>query len=302
MSAQHSAHPFRGTGVALVTPFKNDLTVDFDALRRLVDHVINHGVQYIVALGTTAETPTLDADDKKEILACIVRSVAERVPVVCGMGGNNTFEIIQQIKDYDLTKVAALLSVAPYYNKPTQEGMYQHFKAIASATDKPIILYNVPGRTSSNLLPETALRLANDFSNIIAIKEASGNMVQCMELIQGAPAHFAVLSGDDNLVVPQIAIGMQGVISVAANCYTRDFTDMVNAALADDYVTARKLHYQLLQGIDLLFVEGNPAGVKYVLQEIGLLDGNIRLPLVPVSEITALKIKAFLNRQPADQV
>lgn len=299
MSAHHSAHPFRGTGVALVTPFKDDLTVDFDALRNLVDHVINNGVQYIVALGTTAETPTLDADDKKEILASIIRSVAGRVPVVCGMGGNNTFEIVQQLKDYDLSKVDALLSVAPYYNKPTQEGMYQHFKAIASATDKPIILYNVPGRTSSNLLPETALRLANEFSNIVAIKEASGNMVQCMELIQGAPAHFAVLSGDDNLVVPQISIGMQGVISVAANCYTRDFTDMVNAALAEDYITARKLHYQLLPGIDLLFAEGNPAGVKYALQELGLLQGYIRLPLVPVSEATALKIKAFLTNQPA---
>jgi len=299
MSAQHSAHPFRGTGVALVTPFKDDLTVDFDALRKLVDHVINNGVQYIVALGTTAETPTLDGDDKKEILASIIRSVAGRVPVVCGMGGNNTFELVQQIKDYDLSKVAGLLSVAPYYNKPTQEGMYQHFKAIALATDKPIILYNVPGRTSSNLLPETALRLANDFSNIIAIKEASGNMVQCMELVQGAPAHFAILSGDDNLVVPQIAIGMQGVISVAANCYTRDFTNMVNAALADDFVAARELHYKLLPGIDLLFAEGNPAGVKYALQELGLLTGYIRLPLVPVSEATALKLKTFINNHQA---
>lgn len=293
MSAQNSAHPFRGTGVALVTPFKDDLTVDFDALRGLVDHVISNGVQYIVALGTTAETPTLDADDKKEILASIIRTVGDRVPVVCGMGGNNTFEIIQQIRDYDLSKVAALLSVAPYYNKPSQEGMYQHFKAIASATDKPIILYNVPGRTSSNLMPQTTLRLANDFSNIIAIKEASGNMAQCMELVQNAPAHFAILSGDDNLVVPQIAIGMEGVISVAANCYTRDFTDMVNAALNDDFVTARSLHYKLLTGIDLLFTEGNPAGVKCALQELGLLDGHIRLPLVPVSEATAAKIKAF---------
>lgn len=293
MSAQNSAHLFRGTGVALVTPFKSDLTVDFEALRRVVDHVINNGVQYVVALGTTAETPTLDSNEKKEVLTSIINTVAGRVPVVCGMGGNNTYEIIQQLKEYDLSKVAGLLSVAPYYNKPSQEGMYQHFKAIAEATDKPIILYNVPGRTSSNLLPQTALKLANDFPNIVAIKEASGNLAQCMELVQNAPAHFAVLSGDDNLVVPQIAIGMEGVISVAANCFTRDFTDMVHASLEGDFATARKLHYQLLPGIDLLFAEGNPAGVKYVLQELGLIEGNIRLPLVPVSETTALKIKAF---------
>lgn len=298
MSAQNSAHPFRGTGVALVTPFKSDLTVDFEALRRVVDHVINNGVQYVVALGTTAETPTLDSNEKKEVLTSIINTVAGRVPVVCGMGGNNTYEIIQQIKEYDLSKVAGLLSVAPYYNKPTQEGMYQHFKAIAKATDKPIILYNVPGRTSSNLLPQTALKLASEFPNIVAIKEASGNLVQCMELVQNAPEHFAILSGDDNLVVPQIAIGMEGVISVAANCFTRDFTDMVNASLEGDFTTARKLHYKLLPGIDLLFAEGNPAGVKYVLRELGLIEGNIRLPLVPVSETTALKIKAFtINHQ-----
>lgn len=295
MSAQNSKHIFSGTGVALVTPFKDDLTVDFDALRKLVDHVINNGVQYIVALGTTAETPTLDNDDKKEILASVIRSVADRVPVVCGMGGNNTFELVQQIKDYDLSKVAGLLSVVPYYNRPTQDGMYQHFKAIAAATDKPVILYNVPGRTSSNILPQTVLQLARECANIVAIKEASGSMTQCMELVQAAPEGFAVLSGDDNLVVPQIAIGMQGIISVAANCFTRDFTDMVSAALDDDFVKARDLHYKLLPGIDLLFTEGNPAGVKQVLQEMGLLHANIRLPLVPVSEATALKIKAFLN-------
>ena len=296
MSVTNNNHPFRGTGVALVTPFKQDLTVDFDALRKLVDHVIKNGVQYIVALGTTAETPTLDNDDKKEILSSIVRSVAGRVKVVCGMGGNNTFELVQQIHDYDLHKVDGILSVTPYYNKPTQEGLYQHFKAVAEATDKPIILYNVPGRTSCNLLPETTLRLANDFGNIVAIKEASGNMAQCMELVKGAPADFAILSGDDNLVVPQIAIGMQGVISVAANCFTADFTNMVNAALEDDFETARQLHYKLLPGIDLLFTEGNPAGVKCVLQEMGLLDANIRLPLVPVSEPTHLKIKAFITQ------
>ena len=294
MSATNSTHPFRGTGVALVTPFRQDLSVGFDALRRLVDHVIENGVQYLVALGTTAETPTLTADEKKEVLSCIVSAANGRVPVVCGMGGNNTAEIIQQIGEYDLSKVDGLLSVAPYYNKPSQEGIYQHFKAIAEATDKPIILYNVPGRTVTNILPQTALRLAAEFRHIVAIKEASGNLAQCMELVQGAPDHFAVLSGDDNLVLPQVAIGMQGVISVAANCFAKDFTDMVNLSLAGDFAAARKLHYKLLPGIDLLFAEGNPAGVKCAMEQMGILYNNLRLPLVPVSETTALRMKSYL--------
>ncbi len=294
MPSADSKHLFCGTGVALVTPFRKDLSVGFDSLRRLVNHVIENGVDYLVALGTTAETPTLTADEKKEVLSCIVSAAEGRVPVVCGMGGNNTAEVLQLLKEYDLSKVDGLLSVAPYYNKPSQEGMYQHFKAIASATDKPVILYNVPGRTSSNLLPQTALRLAAEFSNIVAIKEASGNLVQCMELVAGAPEHFAVLSGDDDLVVPQISIGMQGVVSVAANCFTKDFTSMVRLALEGDFEAARKMHYKLLPGIHLLFAEGNPAGVKYTLEALELGYNNLRLPLVPVSEATALKIKSFL--------
>lgn len=295
MAAINKQHPFRGTGVALVTPFRQDQSVGFDALRRLVNHVIDQGVQYLVALGTTGETPTLTADEKKEVLSCIISSAEGRVPVVCGIGGNNTAEVLQQLKEYDLSQVAGILSVAPYYNKPSQEGMYQHFKAIATATDKPIILYNVPGRTSSNLLPQTALRLANEFAHVVAIKEASGNFAQCMELVQGAPAHFAVLSGDDNLVLPQIAIGMDGVISVAANCFTRDFTQMVQLALDGRFDAARELHYKLLPGMDLLFAEGNPAGVKYALEELGILYNNLRLPLVPLTETTALKLKTFIT-------
>lgn len=287
-------HQFSGTGVALVTPFRKDLSVGFDSLRRLVAHVIENGVDYLVALGTTGETPTLTADEKKETLACIVSAADGKVPVVCGIGGNNTAEVLQMLQEYDLTKVAGLLCVVPYYNKPTQEGMYLHYKAIASATDKPIILYNVPGRTGANLLPQTALRLANEFSHIVAIKEASGNMAQCMELVAGAPAHFAVLSGDDDLVLPQVAIGMKGVISVAANCFTKDFTTMVSLALEGNYEAARNLHYKLLPGIQLLFAEGNPAGVKYVLEAMELGYNNLRLPLAPVSESTALKIKSFL--------
>ena len=286
---------FRGTGVALVTPFQNDNSIDFNALEKLINHVIVGGVNYLVALGTTAETPTLTAEEKTQVLSFVVKTCNARVPIVCGIGGNNTAEVIQQLKEYDLSGVAGILSVAPYYNKPTQEGVYQHFKAIAQATDKPIILYNVPGRTVTNILPATALRLANEFKHIVAIKEASGNMGQCMELVQNKPDHFAILSGDDDLVLPQISIGMEGVISVAANCFTRDFTNMFNAALEGDFNKGRSLHYKLLQGIHLLFTEGNPAGVKCVLNEMGICEDNLRLPLVRVSEGTKGKIQEYLK-------
>jgi 4-hydroxy-tetrahydrodipicolinate synthase len=289
------SHQFQGTGVALVTPFQNDGSVDYNALEKVINHVIVGGVNYLVALGTTAETPTLTVEEKKAVLAFIIDKCNNRVPVVCGIGGNNTAEVIYQLQTYDLKGVAGILSVAPYYNKPTQEGMYQHFKAIAAATDKPIILYNVPGRTSSNIMPATAIKLANECKNIIAIKEASGNLVQCMELIQDKPEHFAILSGDDNLVVSQIAIGMEGVISVAANCYTRDFTQMVQLALDGNFAASRKLLYKLLPGIDLLFAEGNPAGVKCVLKQMGICENNVRLPLVDVSEATCKGISAFIQ-------
>lgn len=288
-------HPFQGTGVALVTPFKQDQQVDYDALKSIVNHVIDNGVNYLVALGTTAETPTLSSIEKKDILAFIVKECNGRVPVVCGIGGNNTQEVIHQLNEYDLSGVSGILSVAPYYNKPTQEGMYQHFKAIATATNKPIILYNVPGRTGSNLLPETALRLASEFDNIVAIKEASGNLGQCMDLVKGAPAHFAILSGDDDLVVAQVALGAVGVISVAANCFTKDFCNMVNAARNNDYNQARTLHYKLIDGIKLLFIEGNPAGVKCVLHQMNLCAEVLRLPVVPVSASTKSTISKFLQ-------
>lgn len=286
---------FRGTGVALVTPFTNDNQIDFDALTKLVNHVIKGGVNYLVALGTTAETPTLTQEEKKQVLAAIVKANAGRVPVVCGIGGNNTAEVLEQLSTFDLTEVAGILSVAPYYNKPTQEGIYQHFKAIAEATDKPVILYNVPGRTVTNILPATVIRLATDFKNIVAIKEASGNLPQCMELIHSKPNDFMVLSGDDDLVLSQIAVGMDGVISVAANCFTKDFTYMVNAALVSKFDRARDIHYKLLDGIKLLFVEGNPAGVKCVLNEMDMCENTVRLPLVPVSASTKLKIYDFLK-------
>jgi len=286
---------FRGTGVALVTPFTNDNKIDFEALEKLINHVIKGGVNYLVALGTTAETPTLTQEEKRELLAFVVKVNAGRVPVVCGIGGNNTAEVLSQLKEFDLNGVTGILSVAPYYNKPTQEGIYLHFKAIAEATDKPIILYNVPGRTVTNILPATVIRLAREFSNIVAIKEASGNLVQCMELIQNKPAKFAVLSGDDDLVLSQIAIGMEGVISVAANCFTKDFTYMVNAALVNKFDKARDIHYKLLDGIRLLFTEGNPSGVKCVLTSMEICENNLRLPLVPVSASTNIKIHDFMK-------
>jgi 4-hydroxy-tetrahydrodipicolinate synthase len=286
---------FRGTGVALVTPFNADCSVDYNALEKLVNHVIAGGVNYLVALGTTSEAPTMNATERKQVLAFIIEKCNKRVPVVCGIGGNNTAEVVENLKEYDLTNVDGILTVVPYYNKPTQEGLYQHFKAIAQATIKPIILYNVPGRTVTNMLPATTLRLANEFKNILAVKEASGNMSQCMDLVQGKPAHFAILSGDDDLVLPQIAIGMEGVISVAANCFTKDFTTLVNDALAGNYTNAQKLHYKLLEGIRLLFVEGNPAGVKCVLKHMNICGDTVRLPLVNVSDDTNKKIGQYIQ-------
>lgn len=275
---------FEGTGVALVTPFTNDHAVDYTALGKLIDQVIEGGVQFLVALGTTGETPTLSKTEKKAILDFVIEHNKGRVPVVVGIGSNSTQELLDALAEYPMDKVQGILSVVPYYNKPSQEGIYQHFKALALATKLPIILYNVPGRTVTNMLPDTAIRLANEFKNIVAIKEASGNIPQCMELVAKAPAHFAVLSGDDNLVVAQVAIGMKGVISVAANCYAKDFCTMVQHALKNEMEEARKLHYQLLHRIDLLFAEGNPTGVKYVLHSQGICENELRLPLMPASE------------------
>jgi 4-hydroxy-tetrahydrodipicolinate synthase len=286
---------FQGTGVALVTPFTKDGAIDYPALAKLVEHVIENKVDFLVALGTTAETPTLSMEEKQAVLRFIIQQNNKRVPLVCGAGGNNTAAVIQQLQTWDWNGVDGLLSVVPYYNKPTQEGIYQHFKAIASATPLPIILYNVPGRTVTNMLPATTLRLAQEFKHIVAVKEASGNMAQCMELVQGAPADFAVLSGDDDLVLPQMAIGMHGVISVAANCFTKDFSQMVQLARQGQFEAAKGLHYRLLKGINLLFAEGNPAGVKCVLQEMGMMQDTLRLPLVNVSAATQNQIQDYLK-------
>src|SRR5438093_1582121 len=250
----------RGTGVALVTPFKNDYSVDYDALQKLVNFVIEGGVQYVVSLGTTSETPVLSKEEKLEIFNFTHNTVAGRVPVVLGVGGNNTQAVIREIQSFPLEKPVAILSASPYYNKPSQEGIFQHYKALAAASSKPIILYNVPGRTGSNITAATTLRLAKEVANIGGIKEASGNMIQCMHILRSKPENFFVTSGDDHLTLPLIACGMDGVISVAANCFPKDFAALVNAALNGNFDLSKKLHYKLLEGFDLLFAENNPAG------------------------------------------
>src|SRR5829696_451713 len=283
-----------GTGVALVTPFNDDSSVDYNSLQKLIDFVIGEGVNYIVTLGTTGETPTLTREEKIDIINFTFSTVSARVPVVVGIGGNNTQSIIRDIETFPVEKAAAILSASPYYNKPSQEGIFQHYKALAGATSRPIILYNVPGRTGSNIAAATTIRLANEISTIAGIKEASGNMAQCMHILRDKPQEFMVVSGDDNLAVAQIACGMDGVISVAANCFPKDFSSMVTAALNDDYKTARALNNILLQGYELLFAENNPAGVKAVLSELGILQNQLRLPLVPLSSSIHQQIRDYL--------
>lgn len=285
----------RGTGVALVTPFKEDHSIDFEALGALINFVIEGGVQYIVTLGTTGETATLSREEKLDILKATFTFVSARVPVVIGVGGNNTQSIIKDIETFPTEKAVAILSVSPYYSKPSQEGIFQHYKAVAEATTKPIILYNVPGRTGSNISVATTIRLANEVSNIGGIKEASGNMVQCMQILRDKPQEFMVVSGDDNLALAQIACGMDGVISVAANSFPKDFSLMVQAALNNDYTTARAYNNKLLQGYELLFAENNPAGVKAALSELGIVKNHLRLPLVPLSENLHRQVKDYLQ-------
>ncbi len=284
----------RGTGVALVTPFKKDGTVDFESLQRLINFVIEGGVQYVVTLGTTGETSTLAHEEKLEIVEHCFSSVASRVPVVIGIGGNDTKSILKDLEKFPIEKAIAILSASPWYSKPSQEGIYQHYKAMAMATTKPILLYNVPGRTGSNISSYTTLRLAKDFENICGIKEASSNMGQCLEILSDKPQEFLVVSGDDNLAMAQIACGMRGVISVAANCFPKDLSTMINAALNDDYTIARSLNYKLLKGFELLFSENSPAGVKAFLSEMGLIENYLRLPLVPVSRDIYDKIKQYI--------
>ncbi|MFI3262724.1 MAG: 4-hydroxy-tetrahydrodipicolinate synthase [Rikenellaceae bacterium] len=282
-----------GVGVALVTPFTNSGAVDFEALKKLVDFTIAGGVDYLVALGTTAETATLTADEKDAVLDCVLATNAGRKSVVVGVGGNNTADVCAQLAKYSREGVNAILSVTPYYNKPSQEGIYQHYKQIATTSTLPVVLYNVPGRTGVNMTATTTLRLANEFSNIIAVKEASGNLGQVAYILRDRPANFKVISGDDNLSVALISQGGDGVISVAANSFPEVFSEMIHCALKGDYTTAQANLSRLLEATDLLFSEGNPTGVKAALAVKGILENNLRLPLVPSTE----KLYASLKEQ-----
>ncbi len=281
-----------GTGVAIVTPFNTNKQVDYTALEAIINYVIEGGVNYIVTLGTTGETPTISKTEKTTIINFTYEKVNGRVPIVVGVGGNNTLETIEDLNTYPLEKAIAVLSVSPYYNKPSQEGLYQHYTAIAEASPKPIILYNVPGRTNRNITAETTLRLAT-LDNIIGIKEASGDFDQCMEIIKNKPANFFVVSGDDGLSLAQIATGMTGVISVAANAFPKEFSTMINLCLQGNFAEARKIHFSLLKAYHLMFAENNPAGVKAFMHYKGLLANELRLPLIPVSKGLDEAVKAF---------
>lgn len=286
----------RGTGVAIVTPFTATGEVDYTALENLINFQLGNGVNYIVTLGTTGETPTLSKEEKKEIMLFTFDKVAGRAPVVVGVGGNNTQELVKELSSLPLEKAAAVLSACPYYNKPSQEGIFQHYKALAAASPRPVILYNVPGRTGRNMEASTTLRLAHDVPNIAGIKEAANNLPQCMHILKNRPDHFLVCSGDDDLVMPQLALGMDGVISVIANTLPKQFTEMVNAGLAFDFAKAKRINDQLLEAYYLLFAENNPAGVKAFLAEQGLITNTLRLPLVPLSAELQQKVAAYLKQ------
>ena len=283
--------------MAIVTPFKSDESVDFEALGKLIDFIIGNGVEYIVTLGTTGETPTLDKQEKLEIINFTYDQISGRVPIVVGIGGNNTKEVVANVKSYPLDKAVAVLSASPYYNKPSQEGIFQHYKAIAEASPRPIILYNVPGRTGRNMEAATTLRLANEVANIAGIKEAGNNISQCIQILKERPEGFLVVSGDDDLVLPELACGIDGVISVAANCFPKEFSDMVRAGLNYDFTNAKKLNDPLLEVYNLLFTENNPAGVKAFLTELGFIENVLRLPVAPLSDPIYQKVKAYLNKE-----
>ncbi len=282
---------FKGTGVAIVTPFKNDLSIDFTALGRVINHVITGGANYIVAMGTTGESATLSREEKKAILSFVVEYVNNRIPIVFGIGGNNTQEVISSIRHTDFEGIDGILSVAPYYNKPSQRGLFQHFKEIATCTQLPLIIYNVPGRTSCNISAETCLELAHSCDNIVAVKEASGDMTQIMKIIKGKPENFSVISGDDMLTIPIIAAGGAGVISVLANAFPAQCSELVNQALKSNFKASREIQFRFLEMTELLFIDGNPSGIKDILSILNLCHNNVRLPLVPVSRAIHSRIQ-----------
>lgn len=284
-----------GTGVALVTPFKSDFSVDVEALKNIVNYSIENGIEYLVVMGTTAENATLSPEEKELVIATVVSVNNGRLPLVLGLGGNNTMQLIEELKTRDLSAFQAILSVSPYYNKPSQEGIYQHFKAIAEASPVPVILYNVPGRTSSNMLPATVLRLAHDFSNIIGIKEAAGDLVQAMKILQHKPKDFLVISGDDMIALPMVLAGGAGVISVIGQGFPKEFSEMIRLGLNKKVGAAFDLQYKLADSIDMIFEQGNPAGIKEVFKSLGLSTNVVRLPLVSVDESLAKRIQEFVK-------
>ncbi|MBF0575702.1 4-hydroxy-tetrahydrodipicolinate synthase [Dysgonomonas sp. GY617] len=285
----------RGVGVAFITPFKEDESVDYEALIRLVDYQIQNNTDYLVVLGTTAETATLTEAEKTKIVETVIHRVNGRIPIVLGVGGNNTRAIVDKLKNDNFEGIDAILSVVPYYNKPSQEGIYQHYKAIAEASKLPVILYNVPGRTAVNMTAETTLRLANEFSNIVAIKEASGDMAQMDDIIKRKPENFDVISGDDGITFPLITLGAIGVISVIGNAFPKEFSRMTRLALEGDYQSALTIHHSFSELFKLLFIDGNPAGVKSMLHMMGYIENKLRLPLVPTRITTFEQIRLVLN-------
>ncbi|RKT00574.1 4-hydroxy-tetrahydrodipicolinate synthase [Flavobacterium sp. 123] len=284
-----------GTGVALVTPFKEDFSIDTEALKRIVNFSIDGGIEYLVVLGTTAENATLTQDEKELVIATVIEANNGRLPLVLGVGGNNTVKVVEELKTRDFSAFDAILSVSPYYNKPTQEGIYQHFKAIAEASPIPVILYNVPGRTGSNMLPATVLRLANDFKNVVAIKEAAGDLVQAMQLLKNKPKDFMVISGDDMIALPMILAGGSGVISVIGQGFPKEFSEMIRLGLNRKVDEAFKTQYLLADCIDMIFEQGNPAGIKQVFHSLGITDNTVRLPLVNVDASLANRIDQFVK-------
>lgn len=286
---------FKGLGVALVTPFTKNGDVDYVALRRLLDYQLSNGVDFLCILATTGETPCLTAEEKSKIKELVVEKVNGRIPVLMGCGGNNTAAVVEALRTEDFTGIDGVLSVCPYYNKPSQEGLYQHFKAIAEASPVPVVLYNVPGRVGVNMTAETTLRLANDCHNIVGIKEASGNFTQIDDIIKNKPSHFDVISGDDGITFPLITLGAVGVISVIGNALPKEFSRMVRLALNGDYPNARQIHHKFTELFKLLFVDGNPAGVKAMLNSMGLIENELRLPLVPTRITTMKKISAIVK-------
>lgn len=286
---------FRGLGIALITPFTEDGAVDYEALSRLIDYQLDNGADFLCILATTGETPCLSLAERAQIKSAIVRQVDGRVPILMGCGGNNTAAVVEELKNGDFSGIDGILSVCPYYNKPSQEGLYQHFKAVAAATELPVVLYNVPGRTGINLKPETTCRLAKDCKNIVAIKEASGSLEQVDEIIKYKPNDFEVISGDDALTFPMIACGAVGVISVIGNALPKEFSRMIRLEFNGEFEAAQKIHHKFTDLYSLLFVDGNPAGVKALLTEMGFIKNQLRLPLVPTRVTTLQKISSIIK-------